>query len=277
MPLEHLLKHVVLAPLGAAVVLLLVFRVLARRRKLPVVVEPVLVFVIAVLVGLWSNPNWSLSLWPQSDEEWLGVGLIAAAFAEASRWIAQGWPWQLRPALAVILTWQLATPVRDYFGWGTFTFYGMLILIALLWSLFIVLARDASRRLPQPAFLLIMLLQGTALALLCVASEYATAAEAAGTACSAIGVLLAAHWWRPNAFDLRGLCGPWVMFLAFLSLNGRFYVDMPILSTFLVLLAPAVVFLPRPSYDRPRYHAIIAGAYALLFLLPALWIGGVFS
>lgn len=277
MPIEHLLKYVVAAPLVAAIVLLLVFRLLARWKPLAPIVEPVCVLIGVVLTGLWLNPNWSISFKPTYVEDWFALGLVASALVEASRSIAQGWPWQLRPVLAILLTWQLASPVREYFGWGTFAFYGMLALIALLWSLAIVLARDGARRLPQPAFLVVMLLQGTAMAVLLVSSSYATAAEAAGTACTAIGVLLLVHWWRPQAYDLRGLCGPWVMVLAFLALEGCFTVDMPILSSILVLAAPAVIYLPRPDYHRYRLHAFVAGAYALLLLLPAVWLGGAFS
>lgn len=272
MPIAHILTHVVVVPLAAALMVMVVASMILRERGRP---WPALLALLAGgIAGIVSNPNLSWPLRPEEAEDWLGPTLLVAAVIE---WCATRWPkvfGRLRFLLAVGVAWILAVPVRDFFAWTDAELTRLLIAIGFGWSIAVSLHRFAARRLAVPGLLLVMVMQGSVLSMLVVESSFATAAEAIGMLTAPIGLMLAYAWWRPEALDLRFIPGVWVASLLFMGLDAHFYADLPWRGIILVLLAPALCWLRMPEGADPRHRAIRAAVYALPFLAAAVLLDG---
>lgn len=270
MPLEHLLRHVLLVPAGIGLSVALAlwfFGQGAWPRWLGVVFG--IAFAAAVLVG----PNFSTRMPPTSADALLPLtALIFAAFAllrfEGS---AQGWRRHARQGLAFLppsawVAWTTASQVQDYYGWTTLQLTGVILAATLAGAASVLLHRAVARQHPAPGVFTAWMITGTGASLALILGRTARGAEFARTLCAVLGPAFLVVALRGREARAEVLAAPIAGALYAVLLFGVLQGEMIWISApLLVLLAPAAGLL----HLRSRSTWSVIGALGFVSLLPA--------
>lgn len=190
MPLEHLLRHVLLEPLllGAAVALLLPFR---RERAWPEWIG--LAWAAALAFAVLRSTSFS-SGWPPSAMGALPFAALLFAAGGLFRMPgpASGWSRVVRDAAthlpaALGVSWLIARDVREYYGWGPFAFLGVILLAGAAGAASVSLHLTLTRSHPAPAPLLAWLVLCLGVSVSLLFGRFATGLEFAAILAVTLG------------------------------------------------------------------------------------------
>ncbi len=269
MPIEHLLRHVLLMPagIGLAVALALWF---GGRERWPLWSGLALgaAFAAALIVG----PNFGSGLPPRNAEEWLPLAalLFAAAALVPVRgsapgprgWLREGAPFLLP---AGWIAWQTASPVQEYYGWNALVLTGVVLLGAAGGAASALLHRAVARKHPAPGVLAGWTVTATAASVALLLGRTARGAEFAGSLCALLFPSFLLALTRDREARAAAFAAPVAGALFAVLLFGVLQGEMIWISApLLILLSPAAGLLNL----RSRATWTLIGALSLVALLP---------
>lgn len=265
MPLEFLLRHVLLAPafcgLGAALLLLA-----AGRGRWPAWAG--LAWAAAFGAAIALHPNFARGLPPETAEEWLAWSAAAFALLGLVRLPGPvaGWGRLLRDALPVLpvtalLAWRTAAPVREHYGWSGLEFAGVLAGATLAGGFSVALHRAVARSHPAPAVLAGWIVIATGAALALMLGDLAKGAEFGGALAAALGPVFLLALLRERGAAAEALAAPVAGALFAILMFGLLQAELIWISAaLLLLLAPAAGLL------RLRNSGTLSAVGALVFV-----------
>lgn len=270
MPLDHLLRHVLLVPAGIGLVVALALW-MGGKAAWPRWIG--LLFAAAFAAALLVGPNFSSHLPPRSADDLLP--LAAALFAVFSLiHLGAGATGSRRLLLdgAVLLppsawiAWLTASQVQAYYRWNAFALAGVVILATLGGVVSALLHREVARKHPAPGVIAGWLITATGASLALILGRTARGAEFAGTLCAVLGpafvmALLRGREARAEAFAVP-VAGALYAVLLFGVLQGEL---IWISAALLILLSSAAGLLQL----RSRSTWTLIGALGFVSLLPA--------
>lgn len=270
MPLEHLLRHVLLVPAGIGLSVALALWFFARGawpRWLGLVLGAA--FAAAVLIG----PNFSSRLPPASADALLPLtALLFAAFGLMRvTGVATGWRQHaLQGAVflppAAWVAWLTASQVQEHYGWNSWQLAGVVLLATLGGAASVLLHRALAQKHPAPGVFAAWMITATGASVALILGRTARGAEFAGTLCAVLSpaflvVMLRGRDARAEAFAAP-VAGALYAVLLFGVLQGEMiWISAPLL----ILLSPAAGLLNL----RSRSTWTVIGALSLVSLLPA--------
>lgn len=271
MPIEHLLRHVLLMPAGIGLVVALALW-FGGRAGWPR--WSGLLLGVTFAAALIASPNFSSTVPPRSADALLPLAaLLFAAFAliptgggapGPKAWLREGAPLLLPAAW---IAWQTASPVQDFYGWNGFVLAGVVLVAAAGGSASALLHRAVARKHPAPGVLSAWTITATAASVALVLGRTARGAEFAGTLCAVLlptilVTLLRDREARAEAFAAP-IAGALYAVLLFGVLQGEMiWISAPLL----ILLAPAAGLLNL----RSRSTWTVIGALSLVTALPGI-------
>lgn len=270
MPLDLLLRHVLLVPAGIGLAVALAVW-LRGPNSWPRWSGPL--FGAAFAAALLLGPNFSSALPPRSADAWLPLAaLLFAAFSLIRLEPAAAGRRRLLLDGAVLLppaawiAWLAAGEVREYYGWNGLMLAGVVALLALGGAASALLHRAVAQKHPAPGVLAGWLITGIGASFALLLGRFARGAEYAGTLCAVLGPLFVLALLRGREARAADLAAPIAGALYAILLLGVLQAELIWISAaLLILLSPAAGLLNL----RSRSTLTVVGALSLVSLLPA--------
>jgi hypothetical protein len=269
-PVEHLLRHVLLVPLGCGLGVALIV-LAANSDRWPAWTG--LAFAAAVATALLLHPNFAAQFPPRSAEA--ALPWAAAAFALFGLIRLPGPATGLgRHALdaAVLLppagwiAWLSASEVREYYAWQALVFAGVVVLATLAAAASVLLHRTVARKHAASAVLIGWLLTGSAVSLALLFGHTAKGAEFAGVLCAVLGPGVAVALWRGQSARADAFAAPFAGAVFAALLLGLLQAELIWISAALLVLLSAAAGLLNL---RSRGVWATIGGIGIVTLLPA--------
>ncbi len=270
MPVEHLLRHVLLFPIGCGLgVALLVFA--AGRDRWPAWTG--LALAVALAAALLLHPNFAAQFPPRSAEVALPWAAVAFALFGLIRLPGPAAGLERHALDAAVLlppagwiAWLTASEVREYYGWQALAFAGVVVLATLAAAASVLLHRAVARKHAASAVLIGWLLTGSAASLALLFGKLAKGAEFAGVLCAVLGPSVAVALLRGRPARADAYAAPFAGAVFAALLFGLLQAELIWISAALLVLLSAAAGLLNL---RSRGAWATIGGIGIVTLLPA--------